>query len=241
MAAAESLLFITGAGISAPSGIPTYRGIGGLYNDADPEEGLSIEEALSGEMLRRRPEITWRYIHQIEKASRGKTFNRGHELIALAEQRCSRVWVLTQNVDGFHKKAGSRNVIDIHGDIHELRCTGCDGCSTVDDYRELAPLPMCSSCGEVVRPEVVLFGELLPFEKVELMRKELKRGFDVVFSVGTTSVFPYIMEPVVDAGRRGKLTVEINPGRTTLSDDVDVRLAEGAVTALEDGLSRLLL
>ena len=110
---ATSVLFVTGAGISAESGIPTYRGIGGLYNDADTPEGIPIEEALSGEMMRSRPAITWRYIHQIEAASRGASFNRAHQFVADMERRCERVCVLTQNVDGFHKSAGSRNVIGV--------------------------------------------------------------------------------------------------------------------------------
>jgi NAD-dependent deacetylase len=115
-ARARSVLFITGAGISADSGLPTYRGIGGLYEEALTEEGFAIEEALSGDMLRERPEVCWRYIHQIERACRGATWNRAHEVLAMMERRYERSWVLTQNVDAFHRRAGSKNVIDIHGD-----------------------------------------------------------------------------------------------------------------------------
>jgi NAD-dependent deacetylase len=231
---ARSLLFITGAGLSADSGLPTYRGIGGLYNDDDTEEGLAIEEALSGPVLAQRPEITWRHILRIEKACRGAGCNRGHEVIAALEKRFERVWVLTQNIDGFHHAAGSRNVIDIHGDVHHLRCTRCRFRQTVADYSSLTTVPpRCPECGAVVRPEVVLFGEMLPPEKVDQLQAELRRGFDVVFSVGTTSVFPYIARPVIAAKQAGVPTVEINPGTSQVSDLVDIKIAAGAAAALD--------
>ncbi|HYO59573.1 Sir2 family NAD-dependent protein deacetylase [Archangium sp.] len=111
-----------------------------------------------------------------------------------------------------YTSAGSRNVIDIHGDIQDLRCTRCDFKERVTDYASLAPCPACAHCGAVVRPESVLFEELLPQEKVALMQRELARGFDLVFSIGTSSLFPYITGPVVEAAARQRPTVEINPG-----------------------------
>ena len=180
-----------------------------------------------------------RVVGQIEAASRGASFNRAHEVLSAFQKRFERVWILTQNVDGFHRKAGSTNVIDIHGDVHRILCTSCDYRMTVDDYTGLSPLPMCPECPEPLRPDVVLFGELLPIEKVELMERELDRGFDVVFSIGTTSVFPYIVRPVLDAKQRGKATVEINPGTTMLSGEVDVQLPLGAVEALDSLWDRL--
>ncbi|WP_375768804.1 NAD-dependent protein deacylase [Archangium gephyra] len=230
---ARSVLFVTGAGISAESGIPTYRGIGGLYNGKTTEGGVPIEVALSGSMFRSRPALTWKHLHEIESACRGAKFNRAHEILARMEGCFERCWVLTQNVDGFHKAAGSRNVIDIHGDIHELRCTQCDFTERVEDYAHLAPCPSCPQCGSVVRPEVVLFEELLPPEKVAVMEREFARGFDLVFSIGTSSLFPYITAPVVEAVARQRPTVEINPGRTQLSDVVDVHVQTGAVAACE--------
>jgi NAD-dependent deacetylase len=238
---ARSVLFITGAGISADSGLPTYRGIGGLYEDADTPEGIPIEDALSGEMMRRNPGLTWKYIHQIESSSRGASFNRAHAVLAEAERRFERVWVLTQNVDGLHRKAGSRNVLDIHGDVHDLACTEteCDYRESVEDYSGLEPLPRCPRCGAVVRPEVVLFGELLPMDKVAAMEREVRRGFDVVFSIGTTSVFPYIARPVLEATLRGIPTVEINPGPTIVSGEVDVKLPLRAAEACDALWKRL--
>ncbi len=160
-ARARSVLFITGAGISADSGLPTYRGIAGLYEEAITEEGFAIEEALSGDMLRERPEVCWKYIHQIERACRGATWNRAHEVIAMMEGRYERTWVLTQNVDAFHRRAGSKNVIEIHGDVHRLRCTRCKFRDHVEDYAGLSIPPRCPDCGAIVPPKVVLFGEML--------------------------------------------------------------------------------
>jgi NAD-dependent deacetylase len=230
---AANILFITGAGISADSGLPTYRGIGGLYNNRHTDDDIPIEDALSGKMLSTAPAIAWKYISQIERACRPAAFNRGHEVIAQMEQAFGRVWVLTQNVDGFHHQAGSKNVIDIHGDIHHLKCTACTYQLTVVDYSGLKIPPPCPECGAVLRPMVVLFGEMLPEEKYWRLAKELEKGFDVVFSVGTTSIFPYIAGPVLEAKRRGWPVIEINPADTEVSHLADVKIAAGAAKTLD--------
>jgi NAD-dependent deacetylase len=228
----KSILFITGAGISADSGLPTYRGIGGLYNDKLTEDGISVEMALAGETLRSRPEITWKYILQIEKNCRNARFNRAHEIIAQMEKRFERVWVLTQNIDGFHQAAGSRNLIDIHGDLHKLVCMGCGQRKETAGYGEMDLPPRCPECGSVVRPEVVFFGEMLPEDKLLALERQLEQGFDIYFSVGTSSVFPYISRPMIAAKYLGRPTVEINPEDTEISGLVDVRLRMGAAEAL---------
>jgi NAD-dependent deacetylase len=229
----ESVLFVTGAGVSADSGLPTYRGIGGLYEQEETDEGIPIEAALSGAMFQRDPALTWKYIHQIENACRDAGPNRAHEAIAELEGRFKRVWVLTQNVDGLHCAAGSRNVIDIHGDVHWLSCTRCAHRWRVVNYASVAIPPSCPLCDSLVRPEVVLFGEMLPTDRTRVLQEQLMRGFDAVFTIGTTSVFPYIAEPVFDAKRRGCMTVEINPGASEVSDVVEYRLRMGAAAAMD--------
>jgi len=236
---AGSLLFITGAGVSADSGLPTYRGIGGLYNVEHPEEGFAIEDILSGEMIRRRPELTWKYLGQIERSARGATFNRAHEVMAAMEVRFPRVRILTQNIDGLHRAAGSKNVLEIHGRFDELSCTNCRYQSRVPNYENLEIPPRCPECGAVVRPDVVLFGEHLPTDVVEAFFAELEEGFDVVFSVGTTSAFPYIAGPVETARRRGWFSVEINPGQTRFSSLVDIKISLGAAAAMDAIWQRL--
>jgi len=232
----RSILFITGAGLSADSGLPTYRGIGGLYQSDGTEDGLPIEVLLSGEVIRIRPDLTWKYLLQIEQACRAAGPNRGHQVIAEMEAAFDRVWVLTQNVDGFHRRAGSRNVIDIHGDVHLIRCMQCAYTTEVADYAPFTltpPPPRCPRCPGFLRPEVVLFGEMLPSPQMQVYETEVLRGFDLVFSVGTTSQFPYMAAPMVSAHRRGTPTVEINPSRTEVSDYTTVRLQLTAARALD--------
>lgn len=230
---AKSILFITGAGISADSGLPTYRGIGGLYNDKITEEGIPIEMALAGETLEKQPEITWKYLSQIEKNCRNARYNRGHEVISEMEKYFKRVWVLTQNIDGFHRAAGSKNVIDIHGDMHSLLCAKCGWRKTIKDFSQIQIPPKCPECKAIARPEVVFFGEMLPEEKLAILYRELKLGFDIYFSIGTTSVFPYIQQPIFYARSCGRHTVEINPADTEISDIVDIKLGMRAAEALD--------
>lgn len=231
---ARRVFFVTGAGISADSGLPTYRGIGGLYDGKRTDEGIPIEDALSGEMMESRPEVVWKYIAEMEATCRAATFNRGHEVIAELGDDFDEICVLTQNIDGFHRASGSRNVIDIHGDIHVLVCTECDWRQTVDDYSILETIPpKCPKCASVVRPDVVLFGEELPTDKCDMLVDQWREGFDIVFSVGTTSVFPYIAQPVSYAKYHGIPTIEINPGESGVSSIVDIRIRAKAAEALD--------
>ncbi|MDR1424021.1 MAG: NAD-dependent deacylase [Azoarcus sp.] len=232
LARAKKPLFITGAGISADSGLPTYRGIGGLYNDNKTEEGFPIEEALSGHMLAARPEITWRYIGQIERNCREAGPNAAHRLIAAIEAEKSGTWVLTQNIDSLHRKAGSKNLIEIHGTVHRLLCTRCDWQCDVAGYDALTLPPSCPACGRPARPDVVLFGEMLPQAALAQLARVMDAGPDLVFSIGTTSVFPYIAHPVWWARQNGVAAIEINPGETGVSDIASHRLRMGAADAL---------
>ncbi|MEM9399664.1 MAG: NAD-dependent protein deacylase [Verrucomicrobiota bacterium] len=237
---AERILFITGAGVSADSGLPTYRGVGGLYNGKDTDEGYAIEEALSGSMLRNKPEVAWKYLWQIASACRGRSFNRSHEVMAEIENLKPETWVLTQNIDGFHKQAGTKNLIEIHGRASELFCLKCGLRGTAKDWindytgqpKELPPV--CPECDGLIRPDVVLFGETLPDHALQKLNQIIfNEKRDMVFVVGTTGVFPYIAQPVFMAGKAGIPTVEINPARTDLSDVVQYRIEAGAAEALD--------
>lgn len=245
---ARSVLFITGAGVSADSGLPTYRGVGGLYETETTDEGVPIEAALSGQMLSARPEVCWKYMLQIERACRGAEPNRAHEVIASLQARAERGWLLTQNVDGLHRRAGSEPLIEIHGNLQKLHCLACSWTSRVADFRALEPelgtaaaptVPRCPDCGSLIRPEVVLFGEMLPSHAVAALERELHAGFDAVVSVGTTSAFPYIAAPIMIAKQSGKPTVEINPGTTDVSSVVDLRI-QAPAAATFDALAQVL-
>lgn len=229
----QRILFITGAGISADSGLPTYRGIGGLYDDAHTEEGIPIEVALSGEMLQQKPELTWKYLLQVERACRGAGFNLAHKLIADIEKVKPQSWVLTQNIDGFHRAAGTHQLIEIHGKVGSLICMKCHYHQQASDYSHIDSVPRCPRCHSVMRPDVVLFGEMLPQDAVSALHREMVRGFDLVFSIGTTSVFPYISQPVFEARRWNAKVIEINPGITEVSPFVHYKLPMRAVEAME--------
>lgn len=229
------ILFVTGAGLSADSGLPTYRGVGGLYDGRATPEGWPIEEVLSGPTLAARPDLTWKYLAEIGQAVRGATFNRGHAVLAEMERHFREVWVLTQNVDGFHRKAGSRNVVDIHGDMGRLVCIrrSCtwEGHTESFSFEELPP--RCPECASVIRPDVVLFGERLPERHLRTLRERIVPGFDFVFAVGTSGLFPYVIEPVMLAHEEAIPTVEINPGATEISDLIDIKIAARAAEALD--------
>jgi NAD-dependent deacetylase len=254
------VLFITGAGVSADSGLPTYRGVGGLYNDKLTDEGYSIEQCLSASMFARRPEITWKYMIPIAESVFQCEPNAAHKIIAKLESefanRGGKVFVLTQNIDGYHKQAGSINVFEIHGTLRKLFCTN-NQCDWKENY-ELEPLnnlsgdktneiinaklisrfeqikkqlpPRCPICNSLIRPDIVLFEESLPYETLLEFDKEFANGdgFDLVVSVGTSAMFPYIVAPIGEAKRKAKKTVNINPALSDLSKIVDLNIQSTA-------------
>jgi NAD-dependent deacetylase len=234
MTRARRLLFITGAGMSADSGLPTYRGCDGLYRAQETTaHGIPIEQALSGPMLRARPEITWHYLLELERSTRDALPHRGHEVLAEMQDYFDAIWVLTQNVDGLHQRAGSRNVLEIHGNLHGLECICCGYQTAVPGYAGIDVPPRCPTCEGVLRPRVVLFEEELPADTLNRLWAEVDAGFDLIFSVGTSSLFDYVVEPVRLGRRMGIPTVEINPDPTRISSLASHRVSAGAAEALD--------
>jgi NAD-dependent deacetylase len=226
LASVRSVGAITGAGVSSESGIPTYRGKGGLYDD--PDEGDRTVEALSGPTLLDDPDRTWRTVAELARRAGAAEPNDAHRALARIEERVERFVLLTQNVDGLHQLAGSRNVIDIHGNVFATRCMACGVGGRLDpsSLELLDESPRCGRCGGILRPDAVLFGEMLPGDKIARIRSELiDDPPDMVIVAGTSALFPYITDPVVVAIRAGKLTVEVNPEPTLLTGEVDFALA----------------
>lgn len=232
LARAKKVLVITGAGISADSGLPVYRGSGGLYDDSETEEGIRIEQALSSAMLRRRPEVTWRHLLHIAQACEGRAPNAGHHALVQMERHFPQFTVLTQNVDGLHHAAGSKSLIEIHGDLRELFCETCGYQAPMPSPASLSGAPVCPCCAATLRPSIVLFGEALPRPALVQLDAVLDAGVDFVMIVGTSAGFPYIAGPVADAARKGLPTLEINPARSEVSYLVRHRLAARAAEAL---------
>jgi NAD-dependent deacetylase len=243
LAGVRSVGVITGAGVSRESGIPTYRGRGGIYDD--PVQGDDTVEALSGPTLRRDPDRTWRAVAHLARLALGAQPNAAHRAVAEMERRAERFVLLTQNVDELHRIAGSRNLIEIHGSARETLCLACGARGRLE-REEVAALdrtPRCGACGGPLRPDVVLFGEMLGTDDVERLHRELvARSPDLLVVAGTSALFPYILEPVVLAARRRRVTVEVNPEETVLSQAVrhSIRAPAGAVLPLlAEGLPRL--
>ncbi len=216
---------ITGAGVSAESGIQTYRGQGGLYDD--PEEGDRTVESLSGSTLRADPGRTWRAVAGLARMAQDAVPNPAHRALANLEDRLDHFVLLTQNVDGLHKMAGSRNIIDIHGDVFATRCMSCgdEGRLDRETLQQLNDAPSCDRCYGVLRPDAVLFGESLPHEKLTRIYEEFHaHPPDLILVIGTSAMFPYISSPIHSARRQGRITVEVNPEPTVLTDKVDYSL-----------------
>jgi NAD-dependent deacetylase len=213
MRSARSILVLTGAGASAESGVPTFRGQGGLWREFRPEE-LATPEAFA-----RNPKLVWEWYMWRRELVRQASPNYGHYALAALEAEFEEFTLVTQNVDGLHQRAGSRNVIEIHGNIMRSRCFSCGVQTGEVALDEDGQLSGCE-CGGLIRPDVVWFGELLP-------PQALKRAWDaaaraqVFLSVGTSSAVQPAAGLADIAGRAGAYLVEINPETTEMSDRFD--------------------
>ncbi len=223
---------LTGAGISAESGIPTFRGKDGLWNKYDPTE-LATPEA-----FKRDPKLVWEWYDWRRQLIAKAEPNEGHKVLAQMEENFPDFWLVTQNVDGLHQRAGSKKVIELHGNIWKVRCIGCGK----EDYDYRAPLPEippeCDSCGGLLRPGVVWFGESLPVDALQ-RAYELSEDADVFIVVGTSAqVYPAAELPFV-AKRRGAKLIEVNPEETPVTPYADVSIRESASTGLRKVLELL--
>lgn len=206
---------ITGAGISRASGLPTYRGLGGLYDD--PAEGAATMEALSARTWRSDPERTWAALASLARPGVAAAPNPAHLALARLEER-NEVTILTQNVDGLHQRAGSQRVIEIHGSLARALCLACDdGYRMPPEFPGVHP-PRCPRCRSILRPDVVLFEERLPMDKLARIERELLRNPpEILIAVGTSALFSYVNAPFLQAHAAGSLTVEVNPEPTALT------------------------
>jgi len=234
---ARRVLFITGAGVSAESHIPTFRGATAAFADGMTEDGMPFEEALSIDTFQANPKLAWKYLALLEMSVRGKTPNAAHIAMAALQAPGRSVFVATQNIDELHQRAGSRMVYELHGNLRRILCTQCNYAVHLETYESLTPVPQCPQCQGWLRPDVVLYGETLPASAQEAFQKEQSQGFDLVFSVGTTSLFFYVVDPVMRAARQGIPVVEINPDSTPISELANFRFAQPAGETL-DGIMK---
>jgi NAD-dependent deacetylase len=200
---AERVAALTGAGVSAESGLATFRNSGGLW------EGHAVEDVATPEAFQRNPELVWRFYNARRSALRAARPNAGHAALAELERRWGdRFTLATQNVDGLHQAAGSRRVLELHGGLARVRCSAC---RAVTDRagEDLPGLPRCGACGGLLRPDVVWFHEMLP-DGVWRAASEAVEACDCLLVVGTSAVV-YPAAGLIGMARAvGAAVVEVN-------------------------------
>jgi NAD-dependent deacetylase len=207
---ASSVCVLTGAGISAESGVPTFRGEDGLWKKFRPEELASFDAFI------RNPDLVWEWYVYRRKLIHDVKPNPAHYALAELERRLEDFTLVTQNVDNLHRRAGSKRVFELHGNIERSYCIECG--TFVPELRldQLKAAPRCEKCGGLIRPDVVWFGELLPAEAFAEAESAASRC-DVFLSVGTSAVvYPAASIPYL-ALEHGAYVVVVNPERTDLS------------------------
>ena len=232
-----SAVVLTGAGVSVPSGIPDFRTRGkGLWEKVNPMEVAHIDA------FRRDPDRFWRFYSERFVALKEKRPNRAHEAIAELERRGLVDGVVTQNIDLLHRRAGSDNVVEVHGSIEWSVCMECGGRYELDQVLDLlaaAPgAPECRACVAPLRPDVVLFGELLP-ERAIAEAESLAAGADLLVCVGTSlEVYPVASLPALTLERGGRLAL-VTQGPTPYDREAELKLSGDVVLELERLLAAL--
>lgn len=229
---AGRVVVLTGAGVSVPSGIPDFRTPEtGLWAKVDPMEVAHID------VFERDPERFWSYYRPRFQSLGDKEPNRAHEALAELERRGLIEGVITQNIDRLHRAAGSENVIEVHGSIETSSCRDCGaafGLDRVADLFDARGVAICAECGGAVKPDVVLFGELLP-EEAMARATELAEGADLMLCVGSSlAVYPVAGLPQLTLGHGGRLAI-VTKGETPYDRDAELKL-EGEVDAELDAL-----
>jgi NAD-dependent deacetylase len=219
---------ITGAGVSAESGIPTFRGKDGYWRNFDPAK-LATPEAFA-----RDPKLVWEWYRERRQRIRNAQPNVAHKAIAKVARHADEFLLVTQNVDDLHARAGlpKEKMVQIHGDIFVTRCSRCDFRFS-QRSEEQQEIPRCPECDALMRPGVVWFGEQLPWNEVQRVENYLNRGpCDLVIVAGTTATFGYI----IDWALRGRAAdgglVEVNPEETALSQFATQLVREPAAVAM---------
>lgn len=211
---ARRIAVLTGAGVSAESGVPTFRDAQtGLWADFRPEE-LATPEAFANN-----PQFVWDWYAWRRERVESVAPNPAHYALVELEARVPEFTLITQNVDGLHQRAGSRRVLCLHGDITQVSCFENPDCPTAPPQQPWTQVPRCTECGALLRPAVVWFGEMLPEEAID-RAVNAASNCDLFLSIGTSSlVYPAAALPERALTKGAKL-VEINPDETPLSDRV---------------------
>lgn len=221
---AASIFVLTGSGISAESGLPTFRGVGGMWRSH------RVEQLASPEGFARDPRLVWTWYNERNAAHRRATPNAGHFALAELEHRSRDFTLATQNVDSLHLRAGTQRLLELHGSLRIARCARCGATRSLD----ATGLPLDEiehPCGGRLRPDIVWFGEALPAKAWEQAAEAAARA-DVILVVGTSAVVYPAAALATRLARKGAYIAEINPEPTAISDRVDSVIRAGAAEAL---------
>jgi NAD-dependent deacetylase len=212
-----SICVLTGAGISAESGLPTFRGADGLWKNFRPEELANFDAFI------RNPQVVWEWYNYRRQLIETVIPNQGHVALATIEHLMEDFTLVTQNVDNLHRRAGSQHVLELHGNIMQSYCIDCGAKDEQPDFSGENKIPNCKSCGGLVRPDVVWFGEMLPQDVFEEAEHAAQRC-GLFLCVGTSAiVYPAASLPMI-ARQSGAFTVEVNIERTEQSKMFDETL-----------------
>ncbi|HEY1728812.1 MAG TPA: NAD-dependent deacylase [Candidatus Baltobacteraceae bacterium] len=224
---AKSVFVLTGSGISAESGLPTFRGVGGLWRTH------RVEELASPEGFARDPHLVWSWYNERRAAHKRAEPSPAHLALARLEARFEEFTLATQNVDSLHLRAGSQNVLELHGNLREAYCNLCAQTLSIEDGLPVERIE--HACGGLFRPRIVWFGESLP-QREWILAAEAASRADVKLIIGTSA----IVQPAASLAFGGDAwIVEINPEATAISDHVDASLRARASDALTEIESRL--
>ena len=224
---AKKIVFVTGAGISQESGIPTFRGKDGLWRNYDAMKLATINAFYDN------PKLVWEWYNERRKNIFSAEPNLGHKAIAELE-KFVKVVVLTQNIDGLHQRAGSTEVLELHGSIVKIKCTVCDFKNEI--LTEFIQIPPLCKCGNILRPDVVWFGESLP---QEIWQQAIihASNCDVMIVVGTSLVVSPANTLPIYAKQNKATLIEINPEETIMSSDMDLSIRNTSVVTLPEFVS----
>jgi NAD-dependent deacetylase len=223
----KKIVFVTGAGISQESGIPTFRGKDGYWRNYDPMKLATIDAFYDN------PKLVWEWYNERRNNIFQAQVNLGHKAIADLE-KYAQVTVLTQNIDGLHKKAGSSNVLELHGSIIKIKCSVCDYNEEI--LTEISDFPPICKCGNILRPDVVWFGEPLP-QDVWQNAIEFASQCDLMVIVGTSLVVSPANTLPLYAKQNNATLIEINPEKTEMSDEMDEIIRNTSVETLPELVS----
>ena len=218
----QKIVFVTGAGISQESGIPTFRGKDGLWRNYNAMELATIDA------FYKNPKLVWEWYNERRRNIFAAQPNLGHKAIAELE-KYTEVVILTQNIDGLHQKAGSTKVLELHGSIVKIKCSVCDFKDEI--ITEFSEIPPLCKCGNILRPDVVWFGESLPqdvWQKAIIFSSQC----DLMIIAGTSLVVsPANTLPIYAKQNNAKL-IEINPEKTEMSSEMDLIIRNTSASAL---------